>query len=114
MAKKISRVRYKKYPDASNIRHLYWILGVLSLITVFIIFFVIGDYGLYQIYLLNRQKSQIQSHIEQLKTERDSLVVEIPRLENDLDYIEKIARERYRMAKKGEKVFRVIERPIKN
>ncbi|MBL7067189.1 MAG: septum formation initiator family protein [Candidatus Marinimicrobia bacterium] len=114
MAKKASRVRYKKYPDASNIRHLYWILGVLSLITVFIIFFVIGDYGLYQIYLLNRQKSQIQSHIEQLKAERDSLVAEIPRLENDLDYIEKLARERYRMAKKGEKVFRVIERPIKN
>jgi cell division protein FtsB len=114
MAKKISRVRYKKYPDASNIRHLYWILGVLSLITVFIIFFVIGDYGLYQIYLLNKQKSQIQSHIEQLKTERDSLVAEIPRLENDLDYIEKLARERYRMAKKGEKVFRVIERPTKN
>lgn len=114
MAIKTSRVRYKKYPDASNIRHLYWILGVLSLITVFIIFFVIGDYGLYQIYLLNRQKSQIQSHIEQLKTERDSLVAEIPRLENDLDFIEKLARERYRMAKKGEKVFRVIERPIKN
>ncbi|MCK4689374.1 MAG: septum formation initiator family protein, partial [Candidatus Marinimicrobia bacterium] len=26
-------------------------------------------------------------------------------------YIEKLARERYRMAKKGEKVFRVIEKP---
>jgi len=33
------------------------------------------------------------------------------RLETDMEYIEKLARERYRMAKKGEKVFRVIERP---
>ena len=30
------------------------------------------------------------------------------RLENDLDYIEKLARERFKMAKTGEKVFKVI------
>jgi len=29
-------------------------------------------------------------------------------LENDLKYIEKLAREKYRMAKPGEKVFKVI------
>lgn len=109
--KKTPRIRYKKRPDAANIRHLYWILVVLSLLTFFIIFFVIGDYGLYQIYLLNRQKHHIQDHIKNLKTEQDSLLAEKDRLESDMDYIEKLARERYRMAKKGEKVFRVIERP---
>jgi cell division protein FtsB len=113
MAKKsATRVRYKKRPDAANIRQLYWILGVLALLTFFIIFFVIGDYGLYQIYLLNRQKHQIRDHIAELKVEQDSLLAEKARLEGDLDYIEKLARERYRMAKKGEKVFRVIERPL--
>lgn len=113
MRKKTTRVRYKKHSDATNIRHLYWILGVVSLITVFILTIVISDYGIYQVYLLNRQERRLHTNIEKLKTEQDSLLVEKARLENDLDYIEKLAREHYRMAKKGEKVFRVIERPPK-
>lgn len=110
MTKKISRARYKHNPEAHNIRRLYWILGVLSLVTLFIIFFVIGDYGLYQIYMLNKQKNRITDHIAELKQEQKSLQAEHNRLETDMEYIEKLARERYRMAKKGEKVFRVIER----
>ncbi len=35
------------------------------------------------------------------------------RLETDLDYIERLAREKYRMAKKGEKVFKVIPKESK-
>lgn len=54
-----------------------------------------------------------------LKTEEDSLAEtrkhiesleqEIDRLTNDLDYIEKIAREDYGMIKDGEEVYRVPE-----
>ncbi|MCD6205126.1 MAG: septum formation initiator family protein [Candidatus Marinimicrobia bacterium] len=113
MARKTSRVRYKKSSESDNLRRLYWILGILSFVTLFIIFFVIGDYGLYQIYMLNRQKKHLHRHIAELKVRQDSLQVEKSRLETDLEYIEKLARERYRMAKKGEKVFRVIERPQK-
>lgn len=108
---KKSRVRYRKRSGVSNIKRLYWILGSLSLIAIFLIFFVVGDYGLYQIYLLHKQKKKIESHIVNLNSEQDSLRVERARLETDLKYIEKLARERYRMAKKGEKVFRVIEKP---
>ncbi len=108
---KKSKARYKKRSDVDNIKRLYWILGSLSLIAVFIIFFVVGDYGLYQIYLLHKQKNKIESHIIELNVEQDSLRAEKARLETDLKYIEKLARERYRMAKKGEKVFRVIEKP---
>ncbi len=111
MAKKTSRVRYKHNPEAENIRRLYWILAVLSFVTLFIIFFVIGDYGLYQIYVLKKQKNRITGHITELKLEQGSMQAERNRLETDMEYIEKLARERYRMAKKGEKVFRVIERP---
>jgi cell division protein FtsB len=35
------------------------------------------------------------------------------KLNNDPKYIEQLARERYRMAKKGEKVFKVIEKDSK-
>ena len=49
--------------------------------------------------------------IEEIKKkEKEKLVSEKHRLENDIDYIEKLAREKYRMAKKGEKVFKVIEK----
>ena len=38
------------------------------------------------------------------------LTSEKTRLENDLQYIEKLAREKYRMAKPGEKVFKVMNK----
>jgi len=107
-----SRPKSIKSKDGSCFLHkLYWILGILCAITLFIIFFVIGDYGLYQIYLLNKQKEQIENHLVELQYTQDSLLIEKTRLESDLQYIEKLAREKYRMAKKGEKVFRVIEKP---
>ena len=40
---------------------------------------------------------------------KKALVSEKHRLENDMKYIEKLAREKYRMAKPGEKVFKVID-----
>ncbi|HPD25470.1 MAG TPA: septum formation initiator family protein [Candidatus Marinimicrobia bacterium] len=107
-----SRPKSIKSKDGSGYLHkLYWTLGILCAITLFIIIFVIGDYGLYQIYLLNKQKKQIENHLVELQYTQDSLLTEKTRLESDLQYIEKLAREKYRMAKKGEKVFRVIEKP---
>ena len=50
----------------------------------------------------------MQDHIATLRQSRENLAAEKNRLENDLDYIEKIAREKYRMAKEGEKVFKVL------
>ena len=108
-----SRPKSIKSKDGSGYLHkLYWTLGILCAITLFIIIFVIGDYGLYQIYLLNKQKEQIENHLVELQYTQDSLLIEKTRLESDLQYIEKLAREKYRMAKKGEKVFRVIEKPV--
>ena len=34
---------------------------------------------------------------------------DLNKIENDLDYIEKIAREKYNMVKPGEKIFKIIE-----
>ncbi len=98
--------------DSGNLRRLYVILGSLAGITIFIIFFVIGDYGLYQVYQIHKQRKALENNLVELKAEQDSLLQEKNRLEKDLTYIEKLARERYRMAKKGEKVFRVIERQV--
>ena len=86
-----------------------FIRGVLFLIAItLLIVFVFGDHGLFQLYKLKRERAEIQKHISQLRENREMLISEKNRLENDLEYIEKLAREKYRMAKPGEKVFKVI------
>ena len=51
----------------------------------------------------------IQKKISQLREEKEVLKNEKNKIENDLDYIEKIAREKYKMVKPGEKIFKVID-----
>ena len=72
-----------------------------------------GDHGIYQLYKIKAQRKITQNRIEELKIERELLDNEKIRLETDLDYIERLAREKYRMAKKDEKVFKVIPRENK-
>ena len=81
-------------------------LGLIGAFMVLI--FVFGDHGILQLYKLKKEKSKMQDHIIDLREEKEELVLEKHRLENDLGYIEKLAREKYRMAKPGEKVFKVI------
>ena len=86
-----------------------FVRGVLLLIiSTLLIIFVFGDHGLFQLYKLKQERTKIQNYISQLRKDRESLLSEKNRLENDLKYIEKLAREKYRMAKPGEKVFKVI------
>ena len=86
-----------------------FVRGVLLLIiSTLLIIFIFGDHGLFQLYKLKQERTEIQNYISQLRKDRESLLSEKNRLENDLKYIEKLAREKYRMAKPGEKVFKVI------
>ena len=81
------------------------LIGVLSLVIIF--FF--GDHGLYQLYTLKKERAQIQNQINVLRKEKIELESEKIKLQTDYKYIEELAREKYRMAKKGEKVFKVID-----
>jgi len=86
-----------------------FIRGVLLLIgATLVIIFIFGDHGIFQLYKLKQERKEVQEHITQLRENRETLIAEKNRLENDLEYIEKLAREKYRMAKPGEKVFKVI------
>ena len=81
---------------------------ILFGISFLIIVFLLGDHGLYQLYKIKSQRKVTQQLIEELKTEIALLENENKRLQTDMDYIERLAREKYRMAKIGEKVFKVI------
>ena len=77
---------------------------------VLIIIFFFGDHGLYQLYTLKKERNQIQENITRLREEKIALEGEKTKLQTDHKYIEELARVKYRMAKKGEKVFKVIKK----
>ena len=83
--------------------------GLIFLICIsLIIVFVFGDHGLLKLYKMKNERKLVQSKIANLRAERETLKNEKSKIENDLNYIEKIAREKYKMVKPGEKIFKVI------
>ena len=70
--------------------------------------------GVMKWYQLRKERLFMQDEINRLKLEEKNLVEEIDCLENDDEYIMKMARERFHMVKPGEKVFRVIDSPKYN
>ena len=86
-----------------------FIRGIILLFcSTLLILFIFGDHGLLQLYKLKRDRAKVQAQIAQLRKERERVMVEKNQLENDIQYLEKLARERYRMVKPGEKVYKVI------
>lgn len=104
--KKYNSRRTRSGEFQKRIIRVMLILGAMVLLIIF--FF--GDHGLYQLYHLRSQRVEIQKTINELRAEKSRLSAEKVRLKTDYKYIEELAREKYRMAKKGEKVFKVIEK----
>ena len=74
-----------------------------------VIVFIFGDHGLLKLYKIKNERELIQKKIASLRKEREKLKTEKIKIENDLSYIEKIAREKYKMVKPGEKIFKVVD-----
>ena len=84
--------------------------GIVFLIFFsFAMVFIFGDHGILKLYKVKNKRKVIQKKIADLRKEKEKLKSEKSRIENDLDYIEKIAREKYKMVKPGEKIFKVID-----
>ena len=66
--------------------------------------------GIIRWYQLRKERNHIQAEIDQFIQNDAALTNELDRLNNDEEYIKKIAREKFHMVKPGEKVFRVIDR----
>ena len=89
-----------------------WILTIGAL--TLLIIFLFGNHGLYQLYILKKERSSIQEKINLLREKKMALEDEKTKLQTDNKHIEEIAREKYRMSKKGERVFKVIEKEKEN
>jgi len=109
---KTKRAKQKRAPRISSIdvqKRIIRSILIMGAVALIIIFFF-GDHGLYQLYTLKKERNQIQENINRLREEKIALEGEKTKLQTDHKYIEELARVKYRMAKKGEKVFKVIEK----
>ena len=107
-SKKIKRTSPKKTNSSNFQKRIIKTILLIGALSLVIIFFF-GDHGLYQLYTLKKERAQIQNQINLLRKEKIELENEKIKLQTDYKYIEELAREKYRMAKKGEKVFKVID-----
>ena len=90
----------KIFPQITSTLLVVILIGCVSLL-----FF--SDRGLISLWNLKKEKADIQQEINLLRKEIASLKRESEKLEFDQAYIEKIAREKLKMAKPGEKVFKI-------
>ena len=85
-------------------RRTWIVLG--SLVVAYI--YVLGDFGLYNLWVQKRRAEELRHEITALQAQRESLLQLKEQLKaQDPHYIEQIARERYGMVKKGETLYRV-------
>ncbi len=70
--------------------------------------FLFNERGLISWYKYSMERERIESELDSLRAVESALRAEIEKLKFAPEYLEKLAREKYGMAKKGEKVYKVI------
>ena len=102
-------MKLKRKSEPNNQLQKKLIQGLLLLISLsLVMIFIFGDHGLLQLYKLEQEKKNIKNYISTLRELREDRFTEKNKLENDKEYLEKLAREKYLMSKPGEKVFKIL------
>jgi len=89
------------------------ILLSLAIIGMFVLLLiaVFGDKGAADLMQLNQKKTLLMKQNAQLEKENIELYREIDRLENDLEYIESVARQELGMVRENEIIIKVRKPP---
>jgi len=90
------------------------IIPVLSAIAFILLcallyFSLTSESSFLNLYLSSSKNKAMEQEIKKLNETVDSLKETIEKLKSDTAYIERIAREKLGMAKKGEKVYKFVE-----
>jgi cell division protein FtsB len=81
----------------------------LAILIIVASIFITGSRGTFQLYKFSKQKQDLEQEIEVFETEKLKLEEMKSKIETDPEYIEKVAREKYKMKKKEEKVYEIVE-----
>lgn len=90
----------KSFLTLTNLFMVAIIFGCISLL-------LFSDRGLINLWSLKKEKLEIQIEINNLRNQIVLLEKEEEKLKFDEKYIEKIAREKFKMVKPGERVFKI-------
>lgn len=100
-----TRIKTRSFPRKKILRR---VLFLLLFSFIFYLYFA-GDYGFFRLLSLKAQKENTILETKRLQAQNMDLQIEKEKLRDDLSYIEKVARERYGMAKKDEVIYKFIQ-----
>ena len=83
---------------------------IIITIIIGFIWILFNESGIVTWTQLKIQQKQLEKELIALQNDEQKKIHHIEKLENDIDYIEFIAYSKYKMVKKGEKIFRVRDR----
>ena len=92
----------KSFLSLTNVLMVAIFIGCFTLI-------LFSDRGLINLWSLKKEKLKIQNEINSLRNQISVLEKEEEKLKYDEKYIEKIAREKLKMVKPGERVFKITD-----
>lgn len=99
------RIKRQSFPRKKILRR---VLFLLLFSFIFYLYFA-GDYGFFRLLSLKAEKENTILETKRLQALNMDLQIEKEKLRDDLSYIEKVARERYGMAKKDEVIYKFIQ-----
>ena len=103
-------MRRKVNQKNNHFKSKMYLILIIFLIGSFYV--VTHDLGLARLIEIKQEKTRLETSINQLTRQQIKLNNEITNLKTNKEYIEQIAREKFMMAKPGEKVFKVVQYKI--
>ena len=99
---------YKKKRIFHKRKFKRYIVLFLALLLIYF-FYGNGENSIVKLFKRKKEENSLKREIARFEQDNEKLSLEIKLLEeNDLDYIEKVAREKFGMIKEGEKVYKII------
>jgi cell division protein FtsB len=71
--------------------------------------FVFSKYGYLRMRELQQKNAELEDRVSEVESENEKLQTEIGRLEDDMEAVERLAREELGLVKEGETIYRFIE-----
>jgi len=101
----VDKLKRKTAQKKKTIRKFLFLL-----ITVFVVYsFFSGPYGFLRLFSLMKEKKELKLEAKKLEARITDMEERKEKLKNDKFYLEKEAREKLGMAKKGERVYKFVD-----
>ncbi len=99
-----ARIKKETSRKKGKLRFVLFLAGLVLLVYIY----SSGDFGFIRIFSLRQEKKNLNMEIKAVEAKIIDLKLEKMKLTSDLHYIERIARLRYGMIKKGEKIYKFV------